>query len=88
MDVNAYAIANLAFPHESTADQWYSESQFESYRRLGQFLTASLGEGRYEQDGPGEKMAAFFEDLRGRALATAEKAGMSVGAAEGASKSA
>ena len=43
MDVNAYAIANLAFPHESTADQWYSESQFESYRRLGQFLTEQLG---------------------------------------------
>jgi Patatin-like phospholipase len=42
MDVNAYAIANLAFPHESTADQWYSESQFESYRRLGQFLTENL----------------------------------------------
>ena len=25
MDVNAYAIANLAFPHESTADQWYGQ---------------------------------------------------------------
>src|SRR4030095_10408090 len=23
------------FPHESTADQWFNESQFESYRRLG-----------------------------------------------------
>lgn len=31
----AYAAANAAFPHESTADQFFSESQFESYRTLG-----------------------------------------------------
>jgi hypothetical protein len=31
----AYATANAAFPHESTADQFFSESQFESYRKLG-----------------------------------------------------
>jgi hypothetical protein len=28
-------MANLDFPHQSTADQWFSESQFESYRSLG-----------------------------------------------------
>jgi hypothetical protein len=31
----AYATANAAFPHEPTADQFFSESQFESYRTLG-----------------------------------------------------
>ena len=31
----AYAAANAPFPHEITADQFFSESQFESYRRLG-----------------------------------------------------
>ena len=31
----AYAAASAAFPHESTADQFFSESQFESYRTLG-----------------------------------------------------
>jgi hypothetical protein len=36
-DARAYANANPAFPHETTADQWFSESQFESYRRLGQW---------------------------------------------------
>jgi hypothetical protein len=86
MDVNAYAIANLAFPHESTADQWYSESQFESYRRLGQFLTGALGEGRYEQGGPEERMAAFFGDLSGGSEGTVDAGEMSVGAAESASK--
>lgn len=34
-DVYSYAKTVDAFPHESTADQWFSESQFESYRALG-----------------------------------------------------
>jgi len=63
MDVNAYAISNLAFPHESTADQWYSESQFESYRRLGQFLTEQLGaESLGEPVGP-RRMQVFFKSV-------------------------
>ena len=33
--IMAYATANAAFPHETTADQFFSESQFESYRTLG-----------------------------------------------------
>ncbi len=34
-DILNYALQNTAFPHESTADQWFSEAQFESYRKLG-----------------------------------------------------
>ena len=33
--VRSYATANPTFPHESTGDQWFTESQFESYRSLG-----------------------------------------------------
>lgn len=33
--IRAYAKANPTFPHETTADQWFTESQFESYRSLG-----------------------------------------------------
>ena len=33
--VRSYALANSAFPHESTGDQFFSESQMESYRALG-----------------------------------------------------
>lgn len=33
--VRSYAMAHPDFPHETTSDQWFSESQFESYRRLG-----------------------------------------------------
>lgn len=36
-DVVAYAQLNKEFPHEPTSDQWFSESQFESYRRLGEW---------------------------------------------------
>lgn len=34
-DVRAYAAASKTFPHETTADQFFSESQMESYRTLG-----------------------------------------------------
>jgi hypothetical protein len=34
-DVHHYAAQNEAFPHQATADQFFNESQFESYRRLG-----------------------------------------------------
>ena len=30
-----YSKANKAFPHHATADQWFDETQFESYRSLG-----------------------------------------------------
>jgi hypothetical protein len=33
--IRSYATNNRDFPHESTADQWFTESQFESYRSLG-----------------------------------------------------
>ena len=35
MAARVYAELNPDFPHESTLDQWFSESQFESYRALG-----------------------------------------------------
>ena len=34
-DVTAYKAANPVFPHESTGNQWFNESQTESYRMLG-----------------------------------------------------
>ncbi|MEY2574356.1 MAG: hypothetical protein QOJ87_2569 [Verrucomicrobiota bacterium] len=34
-DVLRYAASNPGFPHQSTGDQWFDESQFESYRVLG-----------------------------------------------------
>ena len=37
-DVLQYARQNPAFPHESTGDQFFSESQFESYHKLGRHI--------------------------------------------------
>lgn len=34
-DIDGYALANPAFPHESTGDQFFTEAQWESYRGLG-----------------------------------------------------
>jgi hypothetical protein len=35
-DVLQYKADHRDFPHESTADQFFNESQWESYRRLGE----------------------------------------------------
>jgi hypothetical protein len=43
-DVYSYARSSKDFPHETTADQWFSESQFESYRALGLHILEQLGE--------------------------------------------
>jgi hypothetical protein len=40
--VRSYAIANPTFPHETTADQWFTESQFEAYRALGAYITEMI----------------------------------------------
>jgi predicted acylesterase/phospholipase RssA len=42
VDVRSYGAVNDKFPHESTLDQWFGESQFESYRRLGEYLMGKL----------------------------------------------
>ncbi|MBB3233109.1 hypothetical protein [Halomonas stenophila] len=42
VDVQAYAAAHPQFPHEPTSDQWFSESQFESYRKLGEHVALSV----------------------------------------------
>jgi hypothetical protein len=44
-DVYEYARANDQFPHESTVDQFFTESQFESYRMLGLHAITRLGAG-------------------------------------------
>ena len=58
-DVFSYARSSSDFPHQTTADQWFNESQFESYRALGQYLAARLGEGVSTRDLP-----SLFEATR------------------------
>jgi hypothetical protein len=41
-DIYEYFKINPTFPHESTSDQFFSESQFESYRMLGAYTMEKL----------------------------------------------
>lgn len=43
-DIREYAMTNPDFPQQSTADQFFDEAQFESYRRLGYHSVKSVDE--------------------------------------------
>jgi hypothetical protein len=38
-DLLAYKLAHGVFPQDATANQWFTETQFEAYRRLGHHVT-------------------------------------------------
>jgi len=44
-DVFNYKESSFLFPHEPTSDQWFSESQFESYRMLGLHILETMCKG-------------------------------------------
>ena len=46
VDVQHYHVENPAFPHQSTADQFFDEAQWESYRRLGEHIASKLFDSR------------------------------------------
>ena len=41
-DIYRYAMTHETFPQQSTGDQWFDESQFESYRKLGSYIVDSI----------------------------------------------
>ncbi|MBI4755893.1 MAG: hypothetical protein HY778_10895 [Betaproteobacteria bacterium] len=41
-DVLNYSLEHPGFPHQSTADQFFDEAQFESYRRLGEHTALAV----------------------------------------------
>lgn len=55
-DVLQYGLDNDAFPQQSTADQWFDEQQWESYRRLG----CISGDSLFDGEGAVGDLAAFF----------------------------
>jgi hypothetical protein len=58
VDVMNYAVAHPDFPHETTANQWFGESQFESYRMLGLHTVESVA-ARYHADAPDAGLAGL-----------------------------
>lgn len=64
-DVASYKAAHPAFPHQSTADQWFDESQTESYRMLGLFTVDEISDGW--RGGALDEWRAHLEDACPRA---------------------
>jgi hypothetical protein len=71
VDIDSYGKACPTFPHESTLDQFFSESQFESYRMLGQdsadqLLSAAVQRMNSAANGAAESTypQALFDELR------------------------
>ena len=65
-DVIEYRSGNPDFPHQSTGDQFFSESQFESYRRLGLHILREAFEGggaRGSRRGDSAELIALFQAL-------------------------
>ena len=65
-DVRNYVVEHPTFPHEPTADQFFSESQFESYRVLGEHIAQSVFRDVVRDVGPDSSPAALFSRLRRR----------------------
>ena len=60
-DVLEYASYHPDFPHESTADQFFDESQFESYRKLGAHIVHEVF--HKTMSNPARNEDRLFEDL-------------------------
>src|SRR4051794_19584542 len=59
-DIMAYRAANPAFPHETTADQFFDEGQFEAYRELG-YQTGQEFLARSREEAPGSRLDGLLE---------------------------
>ncbi len=58
-DVASYAKSSATFPHETTNDQWFTESQTESYRMLGCCAMEQIARGW-----TGERMEDFLTHVK------------------------
>jgi hypothetical protein len=51
------------FPHQPTSDQFFDESQFESYRKLGEHIVQRVVSGAAEPTDAGEETAGLAREL-------------------------
>jgi hypothetical protein len=70
-DILAYHASHWDFPHESTANQFFNESQFESYRHLGSWIVRTLTqlaqkheEGTVDMDEFAARVNAYRKDRK------------------------
>jgi hypothetical protein len=76
-DVKEHAVRHAAFPQETTANQFFTESQFESYRRLGSHVIQHIMDPENPHSGGAEKKSLdeFIEAARKYVSATPSPAG-------------
>jgi Patatin-like phospholipase len=65
IDIMQYASVHPEFPHQSTTDQWFDESQFEAYRKLGYYTATTVLEKSAVAPQPGRQrpLLDLFVDL-------------------------
>lgn len=64
-DIRNYASEHPDFPHQSTTDQWFDESQFESYRKLGSHIAGQAFAGVAEKlKGGGLTLETAMQEIR------------------------
>ncbi len=62
-DIRAYRSSHPTFPHEATANQFFNEAQFESYRHLGSWVISAIAE-RPDDPKVGCDMETFLDRAR------------------------
>ena len=65
-DVRAYASAYPDFPNQTTADQFFTESQMESYRSLGAHIVETVfGDADDDDtDAPIDALAPYWRSIK------------------------
>jgi hypothetical protein len=63
IDVRAFRNAHPDFPHETTLEQWFSESRFESYRGLGDAAMSAIGLPESDPNDTERQIADLFRDV-------------------------
>ena len=66
--IRGYAKASWDFPHQTTIDQWFTESQFEAYRALGfeimdSILNAAFADADYVADPKLERLFVALNNV-------------------------
>jgi hypothetical protein len=64
-DIQEHSREHTAFPHEPTANQFFGEAQFESYRKLGEHVVATIFERIKPLTSPtaNDRLLELFQDL-------------------------
>ena len=62
MQLRAFQVLRPKFPHEPTGNQFFTESDFESYRELGRYIGSMALKG-YASDVPGMTSALAADDI-------------------------